>query len=424
MFPLVICAEASLPSLFAAAEADQPLPTMSPHAQISQAVLDKNNEGHFQVKIVKQVLWIEGVRYELREIYGFGNSFVSDFDDRETEKECVICMTEPKDTAVLPCRHMQTCVLKVNIQCHCDGCKKKIRKLLQKVDGVYNATINAEQGKVTVTGNVDPAKLIKKLEKSGKHAELWGAPRGFNNYQNLVNNQFKNMQTGNDVNIDASDDDFDDEFDDEYDELDDDSDDEDFGHGYGPGQGHQLPNKMMPMMGNGYGLQGPHGMINGPMLNAKKGGGGGGGEGNAKKGGGDFEMPVVMKGKGNNNYSKNGNGGKKGGGGDGKNSHSKGGSEKQDGKGKNGGKSGIGGFLSFGRKSKNGREGSTDKSFNNGSSAGNYNSNGAKKGGGKMMGSMILTKSNKGTVKLMLTVVVVSKTWARWADDGPNAPNG
>ncbi|KAJ9180204.1 hypothetical protein P3X46_008480 [Hevea brasiliensis] len=106
MFPLVICAEASLPSLFAAAEADQPLPTMSPHAQISQAVLDKNNEGHFQVKIVKQVLWIEGVRYELREIYGFGNSFVSDFDDRETGKECVICMTEPKDTAVLPCRHM------------------------------------------------------------------------------------------------------------------------------------------------------------------------------------------------------------------------------------------------------------------------------------------------------------------------------
>ncbi|KAJ9180206.1 hypothetical protein P3X46_008481 [Hevea brasiliensis] len=335
---------------------------------------------------------------------------------------------------------MQTCVLKVNIQCHCDGCKKKIRKLLQKVDGVYNATINAEQGKVTVTGNVDPAKLIKKLEKSGKHAELWGAPRGFNNYQNLVNNQFKNMQTGNvkenksqkggkggqqgqhqmqqfkgssdlkmphkdqksvkfnlqDVNIDASDDDFDDEFDDEYDELDDDSDDEDIGHGYGPGQGHQLPNKMMPMMGNGYGLQGPHGMINGPMLNAKKGGGGGGGEGNAKKGGGDFEMPVVMKGKGNNNYSKNGNGGKKGGGGDGKNSHSKGGSEKQDGKGKNGGKSGIGGFLSFGRKSKNGREGSTDKSFNNGSSAGNYNSNGAKKGGGKNDGVHDSNKIKQG----------------------------
>uniref|UniRef100_A0A2P2MJW3 Transcriptional corepressor SEUSS-like n=1 Tax=Rhizophora mucronata TaxID=61149 RepID=A0A2P2MJW3_RHIMU len=90
---------------------------------------------------------------------------------------------------------MQTCVLRVNIQCHCDGCKKKIKKLLQKIDGVYTTTLNAEQGKVTVTGKVDPAKLIKKLEKSGKHAELWGGQRGANNYfQNHLNNQFKNMQ--------------------------------------------------------------------------------------------------------------------------------------------------------------------------------------------------------------------------------------
>lgn len=28
---------------------------------------------------------------------------------------------------------MQTCVLKVNI--HCDGCKDKVRKILQKIDG-------------------------------------------------------------------------------------------------------------------------------------------------------------------------------------------------------------------------------------------------------------------------------------------------
>ncbi|KAF2316895.1 hypothetical protein GH714_042236 [Hevea brasiliensis] len=96
MFPLVICAEACLPSLFAAAEPpDQPMPTLSPRAHITQAVLDKNKEGHFQVKVVKQILWIDGARYELREIY-----------DRETGKECVICLTKPKDTVILPCRHM------------------------------------------------------------------------------------------------------------------------------------------------------------------------------------------------------------------------------------------------------------------------------------------------------------------------------
>lgn len=29
--------------------------------------------------------------------------------------------------------HLQTCVLKVNI--HCDGCKHKVKKLLQRIEG-------------------------------------------------------------------------------------------------------------------------------------------------------------------------------------------------------------------------------------------------------------------------------------------------
>ncbi|KAE8076971.1 hypothetical protein FH972_015585 [Carpinus fangiana] len=90
---------------------------------------------------------------------------------------------------------MQKCVLKVNI--HCDGCKHKVKKILQKIDGVFTTDIDAEQGKVTVTGNVDPAVLIKKLAKSGKHADLWGAPKANNNNQNNMANQFKNMQIDN-----------------------------------------------------------------------------------------------------------------------------------------------------------------------------------------------------------------------------------
>ncbi|THU57930.1 hypothetical protein C4D60_Mb03t08780 [Musa balbisiana] len=73
---------------------------------------------------------------------------------------------------------IQTCILKVNI--HCDGCKKKVKKLLHKVDGVYTTSIDAEQGKVTVSGDVDPATLVKKLAKAGKHAELL-APKGGDN---------------------------------------------------------------------------------------------------------------------------------------------------------------------------------------------------------------------------------------------------
>ena len=67
---------------------------------------------------------------------------------------------------------IQTCVLKVNI--HCDGCQKKVKKILHKIEGVYQTSIDAEQGKVTVSGLVDPATIIKKLNKAGKPAELWG----------------------------------------------------------------------------------------------------------------------------------------------------------------------------------------------------------------------------------------------------------
>ncbi|MFZ8360699.1 heavy-metal-associated domain-containing protein, partial [Staphylococcus aureus] len=55
--------------------------------------------------------------------------------------------------------------MKVSI--HCEGCKKKVKKVLQNIEGVYMTEIDSEQHKVTVTGNVDAQRLIKKLLKSG-----------------------------------------------------------------------------------------------------------------------------------------------------------------------------------------------------------------------------------------------------------------
>ncbi|XP_028780839.1 heavy metal-associated isoprenylated plant protein 34 [Neltuma alba] len=234
---------------------------------------------------------------------------------------------------------IQSCVLKVNI--HCDGCEHKVKKLLQKIDGVYSVNIDAEQGKVLVTGNVDPGTLIKKLKSSGKHAELWG-PKGMM----FPTNQFKNLQIdphgkggkdnkshkgGKDnqkgagqpqlfqfqnkgphnfklpagdhksvkfnlpgEEFDASDDDFDDDFDD-YEDSEDDYKEEHI-------HTHAMPNKMM---------------------NGHKGTGGGGK--NAKKID-VMDVPVQMKGKGGNNEFKNGgNGGKKNHGGGGKKNKSGGG---------------------------------------------------------------------------------------------------
>ncbi|EOY00920.1 Heavy metal transport/detoxification superfamily protein isoform 6 [Theobroma cacao] len=78
-------------------------------------------------------------------------------------------MTKEEDFKLL--KIQQTCVLKVNI--HCDGCKQKVKKLLQRIEGVYQVSIDAEQQKVTVSGSVDSATLIKKLVRAGKHAEVW-----------------------------------------------------------------------------------------------------------------------------------------------------------------------------------------------------------------------------------------------------------
>ncbi|KAJ9556905.1 hypothetical protein OSB04_011519 [Centaurea solstitialis] len=103
--------------------------------QITQAILEKNNgEDLFKVRVVKQILWIDGVRYELREIFGVGNSDAG-FNDSDSGKECVICMTEPKDTAVLPCRHMcmcSECAKALRVQSNkCPICRQPIEELME-----------------------------------------------------------------------------------------------------------------------------------------------------------------------------------------------------------------------------------------------------------------------------------------------------
>uniref|UniRef100_A0A5B7A9P0 RING-type E3 ubiquitin transferase n=1 Tax=Davidia involucrata TaxID=16924 RepID=A0A5B7A9P0_DAVIN len=88
----------------------------STNSQITLAVFEKE-KGEYQLRVVKQILWVNGMRYELQEIYGIGNSVDSDFDGNDPGKECIICLSEPRDTTVLPCRHM----------CMCSGCAKVLR---------------------------------------------------------------------------------------------------------------------------------------------------------------------------------------------------------------------------------------------------------------------------------------------------------
>ncbi|GJV42430.1 hypothetical protein Tco_1420870 [Tanacetum coccineum] len=50
-------------------------------------------------------MWVNEMRYELQEIFRIGNLVDgADFDGNDPDKECVICLSEPRDTTVLPCR--------------------------------------------------------------------------------------------------------------------------------------------------------------------------------------------------------------------------------------------------------------------------------------------------------------------------------
>ncbi|KAE8730110.1 AICARFT/IMPCHase bienzyme family protein [Hibiscus syriacus] len=106
-------------------------------------------------------------------------------------------MTKEEDFKLLK---IQTCVLKVNI--HCDGCKQKVKKLLQRIEGVYQVSIDAEQQKVTVSGSVDSATLIKKLVRAGKYAEVWSQKSNQNQDQNQKqkNNCIKDDNKSNNNN--------------------------------------------------------------------------------------------------------------------------------------------------------------------------------------------------------------------------------
>ncbi|PRQ48867.1 putative heavy metal-associated domain, HMA [Rosa chinensis] len=68
-------------------------------------------------------------------------------------------------------KQLQTVELKVRMDC--DGCELKVKKTLSSLSGVKSVEINRKQQKVSVTGYVEPNKVLKKAKSTGKRAEIW-----------------------------------------------------------------------------------------------------------------------------------------------------------------------------------------------------------------------------------------------------------
>ncbi|MCO5597569.1 hypothetical protein L7F22_051648 [Adiantum nelumboides] len=86
-------------------------------AQTTSCVLDMK-DSDYHVRVIKQIIWVQGVRYQLQEIYGIETVDGGGIDSSDFGKECVICLSEQRDTTVLPCRHM----------CMCSACAKLLQQ--------------------------------------------------------------------------------------------------------------------------------------------------------------------------------------------------------------------------------------------------------------------------------------------------------
>ncbi|TQD82023.1 hypothetical protein C1H46_032422, partial [Malus baccata] len=77
-------------------------------------------------------------------------------------------------------------VLELLVHMDCEGCEKRIRKAISKIEGkisflihhfcVDSLEIDMDTQKVTVTGYVDQRKVLKVVRRTGRRAEFWPFP--------------------------------------------------------------------------------------------------------------------------------------------------------------------------------------------------------------------------------------------------------
>lgn len=111
------------------------------HSHVLLATFEKHMDGSFCIKPLKQKQVVDGVSYLLQEIYGIENKYnsqeskVADDEISDNSAECVVCLSDVRDTLILPCRHLCLCnacadTLRYQANC-CPICRLPFRALLQ-----------------------------------------------------------------------------------------------------------------------------------------------------------------------------------------------------------------------------------------------------------------------------------------------------
>ncbi|XP_063171051.1 E3 ubiquitin-protein ligase MGRN1 isoform X2 [Candoia aspera] len=110
------------------------------HAHILLAAFEKHVDGSFSAKPLKQKQIVDRVSYLLQEIYGIENknnqeTKPCDEENSDNSNECVVCLSDLRDTLILPCRHLclcNSCADTLRYQANnCPICRLPFRALLQ-----------------------------------------------------------------------------------------------------------------------------------------------------------------------------------------------------------------------------------------------------------------------------------------------------
>ncbi|KAE8715431.1 Heavy metal-associated isoprenylated plant protein 26 [Hibiscus syriacus] len=68
-------------------------------------------------------------------------------------------------------KQTQTVALKIRMDC--EGCARKVKKVLSGVKGAKSVDVDLKQQKATVTGYVEPKKVLAAAQTTKKKVELW-----------------------------------------------------------------------------------------------------------------------------------------------------------------------------------------------------------------------------------------------------------
>lgn len=64
--------------------------------------------------------------------------------------------------------------VEIKIKMDCEGCERKVRRSVEGMKGVTSVEVSPKLNKLTVTGYVDPEKVVARVaHRTGKKAEFW-----------------------------------------------------------------------------------------------------------------------------------------------------------------------------------------------------------------------------------------------------------